>query len=105
MKFEKFYIIDSRGPNNRITLKFVHIENGRSIQSTTSDIIKILQYGEIKIQTKFATPKFTNKYAKYKYRNLRNIKNGDPINIYHIPVSLSEDKKNYIMQYYNKKET
>ena len=104
MTFEKFYIIDTRGPNNQISLKFVHIENGRSILATTASVVKILQYGEIKIQTKFATPKFTSKYSKYKHRNLRSIKNGDPINIYHIPVSISEDKKNYIMQFYNKKE-
>jgi hypothetical protein len=75
MTFEKFYIIDTRGPNNQISLKFVHIENGRSILATTASVVKILQYGEIKIQTKFATPKFTSKYSKYKHRNLRSIKN------------------------------
>lgn len=104
MKFEKFYLIDSRDSSNKIMLKFVHVENGRSISATTAAIIKILQYGEIKIQTKFATSKFTNKYAKHKYRNLRSIKDGDPINVYHIPVSLAEDKKNYIMEFYNRKE-
>ena len=104
MKFEKFYLVDHRGPNNRIILKLVHVENGRSIKANTATIVKILQYGEVQVQTRFATSKFINKYAKHNYRNLRNMKNGDPINIYHVPVSLSQDKRYYIMEFYHKKE-
>ena len=104
MKFEKFYLVDHRGPNNRIILKLVHIENGKVIKANTATIIKILQYGEIQIQTKFATQKFVSRYAKHNYRNLRDMKRGDPINIYHVPVSLSKDKSHYIIEFYNKKE-
>ena len=104
MKFERFYLVDHRGPNNRIILKLVHVENGKSIKVNTATVVKILQYGEIKIQTKFATQKFVSRYSKHNYRNLRNVKSGDPINIYHIPVSLSEDKSHYLMEFYQKKE-
>jgi hypothetical protein len=100
MKFEKFYLIDYRGTNNRIVLKFVHVDNGKEIKGNTCFITKILQTGEIQMQTKFATKKFTSRYAKHKFRNLRQIQPGNSINIYHIPVILSEDNNQYIMQFY-----
>jgi hypothetical protein len=66
--------------------------------------LKILQFGEIQIQTKFASQDFVDKYSKHKYRNMRNIKKGNPINIYYIPVSLDKNKNCYIMEFYKEKE-
>jgi len=100
MKFEKFYLIDCRGANSRVVLKFVHVDNGKQILCNTSTVIKILQMAEIQVQAKFSTKKFTSRYAKHNYRNLRGMKSGDPINIYHIPVSFDKDKNKYMIEFY-----
>ena len=100
MNFERFYLIDLRGENNRIVLKFVHIDNSKEIKCNTSRIIEILQKGEIQVQTRFSTKKFIEKYSKHKYRNLRSMQEGDPINIYYIPVEKSEDNTHYIIKFY-----
>ncbi len=100
MKFEKFYLIDNRGANNRIILKFAHIDNGKEILCNTSTIIRILQMGEIQVQAKFSTKKFASRYAKHNFRNLREMKPGDPINIYSIPISFNKEKNKYIIEFY-----
>jgi len=100
MKFEKLYLVDHRGTNSRIVLKFVHIDNGKQILCNTSTVIKILQMAEIQVQSKFSTKKFTSRYAKHNYRNLRSMKPGDPINIYHIPVSFNKEKNKYMIEFY-----
>lgn len=100
VKFEKFYLLDSRGANNKVILAFVHLDNGKVVQGGTYRTCKILQMGEIQVQTHFATSKFINRYSKHKYRNLRNLKVGSPINIYYLPVFLSEDKQRYVFGFY-----
>jgi hypothetical protein len=97
IKFEKFYLVDFRGKNGNIILRFIHIENGKKIKCNTHEIIGILQSSEIQIQTKFSTEK-TLTIIKDS-RNLRNINIGDPINIYYIPVSISENSKFYYLNY------
>ncbi|MFW5794306.1 MAG: hypothetical protein ACOCV1_02375 [Bacillota bacterium] len=99
MKFEKFYLLDERGPDGKVLLRFVHSQNGKPIKCNTSKTVEILQKAEIQIKTQFATESFVKKYSKRKYRNIRNISVGHPINIYFIPVILDKESKKYIIQY------
>lgn len=85
-KFEKFYLIDKRGNKGRVISKFVHIKNDMEIDANTAITLRILQRGEIQVMTKFATKEFIYKYAKKEFPNIKNMKIGDPINIYWIPV-------------------
>lgn len=97
VRFEKFYLVDFRGKNGNMVLRFVHVENGKKIKCNTHEIINILQSFEIQIQTKFSTDKTVSIIKDS--RNFRNIQVGDPINIYYIPVSISENSKFYYLNY------
>ena len=101
MRFEKFYLIDMRGNNGRPILKLINIKDEKDIEGNTAMIIKILQCGEMHMQTRFANKKFIDKYAKAQYRNLRSFHVGDPINVFSIPVAYSAKKKKYIMKFDN----
>ena len=97
MTFEKFYLIDYRGKDGKVLLKFVHAGTGKEIKASVIDLIKILQFSEIQMQTRFATEKFVKKYAKHQHRNLRSLKEGDPVNVYHIPVIYSEEDRKFLL--------
>jgi hypothetical protein len=97
MKFEKFYLVDMRGKDGKVILKFVHTGTGHEIKASVVDLVKILQFAEIQIQTRFVTEKVVKKFAKHQYRNLRGIKEGDQINVFHIPVEYSDEEKVYFL--------
>lgn len=99
MKFERFYLVDSRGAHGRVLLKFYHISSGKPIDGSTVDALRILQSCEIQVQTRFATDSFAKRFAGRKHRNLRHVQSGDPINVYAIPVKLSEDGRSFMAQF------
>lgn len=103
MRFEKFFLIDSK-EKNHFLLKFCHCENGKEIKVSTEETVKILQTAEIQCQTKFSTKNLISRYAKYKYKNMKDMKLGDPVNVYFIPVEYKKELNGYIPVFYSPEE-
>ena len=99
MKFERFHLVDSRGDHNRILLKFYHVASGKPVSGGPVETLRILQMGEVQVLTRFATESIVLRFANHKHRNLKKLKAGDPINVYSIPVKLSEDGKSFVAQF------